>query len=56
MNTDDTTPGLDAAEDARRFAAIREVLTSFDWVNGWENGDYRRALEEIERIAFGGQP
>jgi len=38
------------AEDT--LEAIREVLISFDW----ENGDRQLALEEIDRIAFGGQP
>ena len=42
----------DPAEDTRRLDAIREVLISFDW----ENGDRQLALEEIDRIAFGGQP
>ena len=41
----------DPAEDTRRLEAIREVLISFDW----ENGDHKPALEEIDRIAFGGQ-
>ena len=40
----------DPAEDTRRLNAIREVLISFDW----ENGDRQLALEEIDRIAFGG--
>jgi len=40
------------AEDTRRLDAIREVLISFDW----ENGDHKPALEEIDKIAFGGQP
>ena len=42
----------DPAEDTRRLEAIREVLISFDW----ENGDHKPALEEIDRIAFGGRP
>ena len=41
----------DPAEDTRILEAIREVLISFDW----ENGDRQYALEEIDRIAFGGQ-
>jgi len=41
----------DPAEDTRRLDAIREVLIRFDW----ENGDRQLALEEIDRIAFGGQ-
>ena len=52
MNTDDTGTGPDTAEDIRRLAAIREVLISFDW----QNGELRLALEEIDRIAFGGRP
>ena len=52
MTTDDISSGLPAAEDVRRLAAIRDVLISFDW----ENGELRLALEEIDRIAFGGQP
>ncbi|HXJ26115.1 MAG TPA: hypothetical protein VNH17_10450 [Streptosporangiaceae bacterium] len=51
MSTDDTGTGLGAAEDGRRLAAIREVLISFDW----ENGVCKPALEEIDRIAFGGR-
>jgi len=42
----------DPAEDTRRLEAIRDVLISFDW----ENGVCKLALEEIDRIAFGGQP
>ena len=52
MSTNDISPGLDAAEDARRLTAIRDVLISFDW----QNGELRLALEEIDRIAFGGKP
>jgi hypothetical protein len=45
--------GLTAvAEDARRFDAIRAVLSRFDW----ETDDRQLALEAIERIADGGQP
>ena len=51
MSTDDTGTGLGAAEDGRRLAAIREALIAFDW----KNGDPKPALEEIDRIAFGGQ-
>ena len=39
----------DPAEDT--LEAIREVLIRFDW----ENGDHKPALEEIDRIAFGGR-
>jgi hypothetical protein len=42
----------DPAEDTRRLEAIREVLISFDW----ENGNHQLALEEIDKIAFGGKP
>ena len=52
MSMNDISPGLDAAEDARRLTAIRDVLISFDW----QNGELRLALEEIDQIAFGGQP
>jgi hypothetical protein len=38
-------------EDARRLAAIREVLSHFDW----EYHDRQLALEAIERIADGGE-
>jgi hypothetical protein len=39
------------AEDARRLAAIRDVLGHFDW----EFHDRQLALEAIDRIADGGQ-
>ena len=38
-------------EDARRLAAIRDVLAHFDW----EYHDRQLALEAIDRIADGGQ-
>ena len=44
-------PGT-AAEDTRRLAAIRAVLAAFDW----ERDDRQYALEEIARLADGGQP
>jgi hypothetical protein len=44
-------PGT-AAEDTRRLEAIRGVLGRFDW----EHDDRQLALEEIDRIAGGGQP
>jgi hypothetical protein len=40
------------AEDTRRLEAIRAVLAGFDW----EHDDRQLALEEIARIAGGGQP
>ena len=42
---------LMSAEDGRRLAAIRDVLARFDW----EHDDRQLALEQIERIADGGQ-
>ena len=39
------------AEDARRLAAIRDLLHHFDW----EHHDRQYALEAIERIADGGR-
>ena len=44
-------PGSEAG-DTRRLAAIRAVLARFDW----EHDDRQLALEEIDRIAGGGQP
>jgi hypothetical protein len=41
----------DVAEDTRRIAEIRGVLSRFDW----EHDDRQYALERIERIADGGQ-
>ncbi len=40
------------AEDRRRLGEIRGVLAGFDW----EHDDRQYALEQIERIAEGGQP
>jgi hypothetical protein len=47
-------PGEDQApeEDTRRLGAIRDLLARFDW----EHHSRQYALEEIERIADGGQP
>ena len=38
------------SEDAGKLAAIRAVLAAFDW----EHDERQYALEEIERIAAGG--
>lgn len=50
MNTIGPRDDMLGAEAMRRMAAIREVLRNFDW----DSGDRQLALEEIDRIAFGG--